>query len=147
MFSEHGFATHYLPSRRIPILLERLAAIENAHPDVINQAIEELSEARESTDPPLHLSGDKRAALDFAFRHSQAEKIVEDLQVISNDKNAEVSQWAKDTLDAINLRSPTSLKVALEAVRKGKDMSLLEALEMELGIATAYCVSPRDSVI
>lgn len=57
------------------------------------------------------------------------------------DGNTEIRAWAEETLSVMNMRSPTSLKVALEAIRKGKQLSLLEALNMELKIATAYCVS------
>ncbi|KAF8636640.1 hypothetical protein AX17_003448 [Amanita inopinata Kibby_2008] len=136
---EHGFATHYVPSRRIPQLLERLSALENPHQTIIDRAIEELSSERQSDEAPPPFTGKKRKAIDWAFRHDRIEKIVEDLTSFLGHEDTFIQQFAKDTLAMLEMRSPTSLKVALKAIRKGRDMTLLEALDMELKIATAYC--------
>ncbi|KAG5636410.1 hypothetical protein H0H81_008150 [Sphagnurus paluster] len=136
---ELGFATHYVPSRRIPVLLDRLSALENAHASVINNTVEEFVAERLPEEPPLVLAGDVRRALDFAFRHNAVEKIIKDLEVLAKHTSPAISQWATATLQALHLRSPTSLKVALKAIRQGKSMTLLQALDMELKIATAYC--------
>ncbi|KAG6814570.1 hypothetical protein H0H92_000098 [Tricholoma furcatifolium] len=134
-----GFATHYVPSRRIPILLDRLASLDKAHITVINNAVEEFSAERSPDEKPYVFSGDTRAALDYAFRHNEIEEIFQDLETFVNHSSSAVSQWAKETLEALHMRSPTSLKVALKAIRKGKTMSLLQTLEMELKIAAAFC--------
>lgn len=140
--SEHGFATHYIPARRIPTLLERLAALEHPHPTIIDRAIEELSLEHQSDERLTStLTGKIRSALDYAFRHDAVEKILEDLKSFLDHGDESVRDWAKNTLAMLELRSPTSLKVALKAIRKGRDLTLLEALNMELKIATAYCVS------
>ncbi|TFK76353.1 3-hydroxyisobutyryl-CoA hydrolase [Pluteus cervinus] len=136
---EHGFATHFIPARRIPTLIERLAALEDPHPTAIDQAIEELVSEREPSEPPLAMSGLMREALDFAFRHNSIEAIFEDLRKFSEHHDSQVRSWAKQTLETLEFRSPTSLKVALSAIRQGRSMTLLEALNMELKIATAYC--------
>ena len=142
--SEHGFATHYIPARRIPTLLERLAALEDPHPSVIDRAIEELSLEHQSDVEPIitsTITGKRRQALDHAFRHDTVEGIKKDLSSFLDHDDESVRDWAKNTLAMLEMRSPTSLKVALEAIRKGRDLTLLEALDMELKIATAYCVS------
>jgi len=136
---EHGFATHYIPSRRIPQLLERLAALENPHLSVLDRAIEELSLERQPEEDPTPFVGKTRMAIDHAFRHSQVEKIFDDLQNFLSHEDESIRQWAENTLTMLELRSPTSLKVALQALRKGRELSLLDALKMELRIATAYC--------
>ncbi len=41
------------------------------------------------------------------------------------------SKFAKDTLDTMMKRSPTSLKITHEHLRKGINMSLMECLRME----------------
>jgi 3-hydroxyisobutyryl-CoA hydrolase len=69
------------------------------------------------------------------------EEIMQELESFVGSSDKVVSDWAQATLDALQLRSPTSLKVALEAIRRGKNMDLLGALQMEIKIATAYCVS------
>jgi len=108
---------------------------------VIDHTIEEFSSERQPDDAPTPFTGKQRDALDFAFRHDRVEEIVEDLESLVHHKDAAISRWAAETIATLNLRSPTSLKVALKALRKGKNMTLLEALDMELKIATAYCVS------
>lgn len=118
-----------------------MAALEAPHASQIDRTIEELSSEREPNEPPAPFTGHKRAALDFAFRHDQVEKIFQDLEVLAKDPDGSVSQWARETITTLHLRSPTSLKVALKAIRNGKKMTLLQALEMELKIATAFCVS------
>jgi len=136
---ELGFATHYIPYRRIPLLLNRLAVLENVHSSVIDHTIEEFSSERQPDEAPTPFIADTRNALDFAFRHDRVEEIYEDLESFVNHKDAAISKWAAETIATLNIRSPTSLKVALKAIRKGKNMTLLEALNMELKIATAYC--------
>ncbi|PFH54255.1 hypothetical protein AMATHDRAFT_53149 [Amanita thiersii Skay4041] len=136
---EHGFATHYIPSRRIPVLLEQLAAMENPQPFAIDRVIEELSSERQPDEPAAPFVGKKRAALDWAFRHNQVKEIVQDLKSLRDHKDESIRQWAESTLATLEMRSPTSLKVALKAIRKGRNLTLLEALDMELKIATAYC--------
>ncbi|KAG6854712.1 hypothetical protein C0991_002425 [Blastosporella zonata] len=134
-----GFATHYIPSRRVPILLDRLSSLEDAHVSVINNAIEEFSAERSPEEKSYSLSGEVREALDHAFRHVEVEKIFEDLKIFADHTSSAVSQWATETLEALHLRSPTSLKVALKAIRKGRHMTLLDTLQMELKIAAAFC--------
>jgi 3-hydroxyisobutyryl-CoA hydrolase len=109
--------------------------------ELIDRTIEELACEREQYELSSPLVGDIRVALDSAFSHNSVEEIFRDLQEFSNRSDAAVSKWAKQTLDTLRMRSPTSLKVALMAIRRGKNMPLLETLQMELGIATAYCVS------
>lgn len=139
--SEHGFATHFVPARRIPMLLDRLAEFHNPHPSLIDRTIENFAAEREPTEPPTPFIGATRIALDSAFRHNEVEHIVEDLQMFSRSANASVKQWASNALEMLHMRSPTSLKVALTAIRRGKNLTLLETLNMELKIATAFCVS------
>ncbi|KDR81742.1 hypothetical protein GALMADRAFT_135147 [Galerina marginata CBS 339.88] len=136
---EHGFATHFIPSKRIPILLDRLAELDQPHASLVDRTIEDLSAEREPSEPPAPLTGAKRVALDYAFRHNTVEEIVKDLEIFAQSEDMEVAKWAANTLTMLHLRSPTSLKVALEAIRRGSKLSLLQALDMELKIATAFC--------
>lgn len=146
--SEHGFATHYVPSRRIPALLERVAALEEPTYQAINDLLEQESSERDPDEVASSFVGAKRVALDSAFSHNTVEEIIAELTKTSNHHEEEgVRQWASDTLEMIHLRSPTSLKVALAAIRRGKSMSLLDALQMEMNIATAFCVSRLFRVV
>ncbi|KAG2147250.1 ClpP/crotonase-like domain-containing protein [Suillus cothurnatus] len=136
---ELGFATHFVSSRTVPNLLSRLSDLEDPTPTMIDRTIEEHHTKRLPDEPVGKLTGRTRHALDMAFRHDTVEEIMEDLTKLASTSDDSVAKWASETLEILYMRSPTSLKVALEAVRRGKDMTLLEALQMEMGIATAYC--------
>lgn len=136
---EHGLATHYIPSRRIPLLLQRLAELDQPSLSLIDQTIEELSSEREPNEPRSSLIGAKRAALDSAFRHSEIEQIVFDLTELGKHPDESISTWASSALAQLEERSPTSLKVALTAIRKGKKLTLRDAFEQEMNIAGAFC--------
>ena len=123
------------------MLLDRLAELKKAHPSLIDRTIEDLSAEREPNELPPPFIGAKRAALDYAFRHNTVEKIIEDLEALTSNEDPEVRRWASETQTVLHARSPTSLKVALYAIRRGKHLSLVQALEMETKVATAYCVS------
>ncbi|KAF8136539.1 ClpP/crotonase-like domain-containing protein [Boletus edulis] len=136
---ELGLATHYVPSRTIPDLMARLAEYENPSFSQIDCTIEELHSERQPDEPTGKLTGAVRNALDSAFGHNSVEMILESLATLSSSPDTRVSGWAKQTLETLHMRSPTSLKVALAAIRRGVNMSLRDALQMEMGIATAYC--------
>ena len=79
--------------------------------------------------------------LDACFRHNSVEDIIADLKTVEQGHaKPEIRKWAQETLAALELRSPTSLKVALIALRKGRVGTLHSALQRELNIATAFCV-------
>ncbi|KAN0128531.1 ClpP/crotonase-like domain containing protein [Lactarius tabidus] len=136
---EYGLATHYIPSARVPFLLEGLAGLEKPTYAQVNEAIEDLHYDRESSEPVAPLSGEIRVALDSAFSEATVQGIISALQTYVTGSTAEVVQWAKDTLSMLKERSPTSLEVSLAAIRKGKSLDLLESFKMELGIAAAFC--------
>lgn len=126
------------------MLVDRLSALDKPHPSMVDRTIEELSSERQPEDPSTPFTGSVRAALDFAFRHDSAEDIISDLESLTNHKDLDVQNFARNTKQKLELRSPTSLKVALKAIRQGKTMTLLEALNMELKIAAAFCVSSNQ---
>jgi 3-hydroxyisobutyryl-CoA hydrolase len=138
--SELGLATHYVPSRRIPELIARLSSMEDASYEAINATIEEHSAEITSEDTFSDLVGPIREAIDASFAHNRVDKIFKTLREFESAEQESVRSWAQKTLKTLEERSPTSLKVALHAIRKGKSLSLAEALQMELGVATAYCV-------
>jgi len=130
------------------MLLDQLAELHQPHATQVDKTIEDFVAEREPSEPPAPFTGPIRIALDSAFRHNKVELILKDLEVISlTSANSSVKQWASDTLAALKLRSPTSLKVALKAIRRGKDLELLKTLDMELKIATAFCCGASPDFI
>ncbi len=118
-----------------------MVELDQPHASVIDRIIEDLSSEREASERPAPLTGAVRTALDVAFRHNKVEAIISELEAMADVENKEVQKWAVNTLEMLHLRSPTSLKVALQAIRRGRKLSLRDALDMELKIATAFCVS------
>lgn len=57
----------------------------------------------------------------------------------TEDELAAVRQWAGETRAAIELGSPTSVKLALLAIREAKSLDIEEAFLMDLRLATACC--------
>lgn len=125
--------------------MARLAEYEKPSLTQIDCTIEELHSERQPDEPSGKLMGAVRNALDSAFRYNSVEKILESLATLSSSPDTLVSGWAMQTLKTLHMRSPTSLKVALAAIRRGGNISLRDALQMEMGIATAYCVSNAPS--
>lgn len=58
------------------------------------------------------------------FMYEHAEKIMEALE-------KDGSHFAKETVETILKRSPTSVKITLEHIRQGSKLSLKECLKME----------------
>ena len=123
----------------MPALLEALAELDHPSLERIDRTLEELSSEYENEERSS-LVGPKRAAIDACFRHNEVEKIVAAVQQHTKHENETIRLWASATLAQLQDRSPTSLKLSLESIRRGKKLPLREALEMELRIAGAYCV-------
>jgi len=141
-----GIATHYVASSSIPKLLERLATLElpvskvdGIDPfNMVDAAITEFSASDWDGQQGTDLIGDKRKAIDAAFGKSTVEEIVKALEEIK-EEGGELAEWTEKTLGELALRSPTALKVALHAQTLGSQITLAEALQVELRIATAFC--------
>ena len=140
-YSELGIATHYVPSKRVPGLLEAISAIENPSYAQINSIIEEHYGEPLANEPGNTFVNELREAVDTAFGKDTVEDIISTLEELMRSKSEIVAKWAESTLSSLNMRSPTSLKVALEAIRRGKKLTLSQALGMEMGIANAFLVS------
>ncbi|CCO27584.1 hypothetical protein BN14_01568 [Rhizoctonia solani AG-1 IB] len=143
---EFGLATHFVPQRRLPTLLAALSSLADSSPEAINRTIEEHSAEISPEDPSGAFGGERRKVLDACFSHNRVESIIKDLEDVASSTGSQ-AQWAQETLDAMLARSPTSLRVALQAVRRGKHKELADALQMEMGIATAFCTGASPDFI
>ncbi|KAL5636501.1 hypothetical protein ACGC1H_000455 [Rhizoctonia solani] len=143
---EFGLATHFVPQRRLPTLFAALSSLADSSPEAINRTIEEHSAEISPDDPPATFGGERRKILDACFSHDRVESIIKDLEDVMSSSGSQ-AQWAQETRDAMLARSPTSLRVALHAVRRGKHLELADALQMEMGIATAFCTGASPDFI
>ncbi|KAJ2746844.1 3-hydroxyisobutyryl-CoA hydrolase [Coemansia sp. BCRC 34301] len=130
-----GIATHYVPAERLPMLEKRLQEIDVVDYDVVNRTIEEFVAQPEAGDMEYSLAG-LRDAIDHCFQFNKVENIIESLRQESADGGvAEVREWASRTLGQLEKMSPSSLKLTLEQLRKGRGCNIQEAFALELRLA------------
>ncbi|GAA5932987.1 enoyl-CoA hydratase/isomerase family protein [Sporobolomyces koalae] len=152
-----GFTSHYVPSERLAALENRLAELEaTATVEDVNAAINEFSADADELKLALEsypLVGSVRRALDHVFSQSTAEDMLATLAAIENGSQdlskivrsgeenevSKVKQWAKETREQIELRSPTSVKLSIKAIREGAKLNIEEVLAMDNRIAAACC--------
>ena len=131
-----GLADHFVPSDALPALLEELTRAARAGDP--HAAVAETVARYEAGAPEGEL-GVAREWIDRCFAAGTVEEILERLR-------AEGSPGAKQAAGTLEGRSPTSLKVTLEAVRRARELgSLEEVLEQEYRVSCA-CLEAPDLV-
>ena len=139
-----GIATHYIDSSSLPTLTERLSELVFRDYDpvetrlqVIDATIEEFGTGLPH-DVPMLIAGELRRAIDRCFKHDTVENIIKALQ----EEKGAMREWAEKTLKTLHERSPTSLKVALKAIRLGNDWRIGDAFRREYHIAEKFMEHP-----
>lgn len=154
-----GFATHYVSSERIPLLINRLS---NLQPPVLNEskpednhtsilssnreyfaqvkeAIEEFAENKLPEGYKYPFTLDQIKLIKNAFSQPSVEEVLSFLQ-------SDGSKFALQTYDTLIKKSPTSLKVAFELLNRGKKNTIRKQFELELFTATNLMnVKPEES--
>jgi enoyl-CoA hydratase/carnithine racemase len=143
---ELGIATHFLPSIKMEELETRV--IEGAvrgNPEksraAINALLAELGSAGLSgADPSVSVFGSDRAAgrgrIAACFDNKASlENIISSLEILRASGGEADQAWAEQTLLSLSLCSPTSLKVTLAQLQRGRTMDLKACLEMEYRIS------------
>ncbi|HZD92369.1 MAG TPA: enoyl-CoA hydratase/isomerase family protein [Pseudolabrys sp.] len=120
-----GIATHYVPSARHPDLLEGLMGTVSV--DATLAAFAEPAGAG-----PLTA---RRAVIDRLFAHDTVEAILAALEREAGTGGADAA-WADKTAATMRTKSPLSLKIALEQVRRGKDWDFETCMRAEFRIVS-----------
>ncbi|CAE8637864.1 unnamed protein product [Polarella glacialis] len=122
-----GLATHFCPSERLPDVEASLRALGDRASDAaaVASAISEVAGASQPDLSKASLEANA-AAIERCFGacSSSAEEIVLRLE-------AESSEWSANTLKVLRSKSPLSIKVSLEALRRHQAVSLKEAIIAE----------------
>ncbi|KAL7341933.1 3-hydroxyisobutyryl-CoA hydrolase [Rhodotorula toruloides] len=160
-----GLATHYVPSDRLADLEHRLSELDvTATHETVNACIEEFVADSDELRTALEaypLVGPVRRAIDEIFSRKSPEEMVSELAklyekerpddpepdvsrfTLHPDRDAEdaseVRRWAKETREAIELRSPTSVKLTVQAIRQGRNLTIDDVFKMDARIAAACC--------
>ena len=114
-----GLATHAVPSEAFAAIRERLQAGEA--PDTVL-----ADHARDPGSPPLEA---QRAMIDRVFDEGSVAEIIADLEF-------EGSEAASQIAKTIKAKSPTSLRIAFEQMRRGSEIDFREAMRMEFRIVS-----------
>ncbi|KAI9340844.1 ClpP/crotonase-like domain-containing protein [Obelidium mucronatum] len=127
-----GIASHYMPAKKIPALLEALGNIETDELVEINRVLEKFAEPL-SLDVWRHwtLGGETSKAINRTFQFDTIEEIIAALE-------AENSEWARKTLVELRAVSPTSLKVTLQQLRRGRKLDFASCFRMEYRMVQGF---------
>ena len=121
-----GLADHYVPSDRLELLATELASGE------VDQVLAKFAEQ-----PPEAPGAAEREWVDAAFSAETVEEVLRRLR-------GRPEEAAQEAADAIDTKSPTSLKVTLRELRTRFD-SLEQALDQEYRVSLS-CVRVGDFV-
>lgn len=118
-----GLADHFVPSESLPALAEALES------STAEAAVERFAQAA----PDSALMA-QREWIDACYAGDDAEEIVRSLRSIGGE--------AASAADTINAKSPTSVKVTLESLRRVRGLSLEEALDQEYRVGLRLLAAP-----
>jgi enoyl-CoA hydratase len=116
-----GIATHFVPSRRLDALIDDLVA--GVWQDDAGGAIGRILAAH-SADPGRKGPPEQRATVDRCFAHDR----IEDILVALDGDGSAFATAARAALRAV---SPTSLKLTLQEMRRGRMLGFDDCLRME----------------
>jgi len=133
---ESGLATHYCPSDKLAEVEDRLRSLGNAGDlEAVSSVIKAVA-GDAVADPKKAVLKPNAAAIERCFGGvASAEEIVARLE-------NEGCDWSKETLTTLRLRSPTSVKVTLDAVQRHASVSFKEAFQMEYRMSQ-WCMRPQ----
>ena len=149
-----GIATHYLDSSTLSSLTSRLAELEFKDYDDMHTRLETIAatvaeyDSGLPHDEPILLAGELRKAIDRCFKYDTMEEIINALEYEQQRENdegvdyTEIRNWATKTLNTLLERSPTSLKVTLAQMRRGRHWNIAEAFQREYHIAGRFMSHP-----
>ncbi|CAM1508242.1 Fc.00g050900.m01.CDS01 [Cosmosporella sp. VM-42] len=140
----HGIATHYLHSSSLPDLEARLAELRFKDGDdlptrlsLINETLEEFCTGL-PYDQPMRMSGKIRQAIDRCFNKNNVNDIIAALET----ETGQTAGWAKQQLEVLHKRSPTSVHVTLRQMRTGGEWDMAETFQKEYQIASKFMQHP-----
>lgn len=122
-----GLADYCVPHEQFAELERRLDEQDWSMPPL--QALTNLLVSMGGTELPDAPFKTLAPAIDEHFSHDNVAAI---LQSLASETRAEYRDWAAETLKTMDSRSPLSMSVTLEMLRRGRNLSLAECFAMEL---------------
>jgi len=131
-----GVATHFCESSKMPEVEQELMSLANPSDKAVAAVLDaHHSACKLDEDKPFVLQ-EHIATIDDAFAASTVEQILQNLE-----NNG--SPWALKQVETIRKMSPTSLKISLEQLRRGANLSLADVLTMEYRLSQS-CMHDHD---
>ncbi len=125
-----GLATHHVPAARFPALLGALA--DGMAPD---RALASLSQP-----PGVAALDANRAVIHAAFSRDTVAAVLQELDRLAG----QASEFASATAKLMRAKSPSSMAIALEQMRRGVSMTFEEAMITEFRIVSRIAVRNAD---
>ncbi|NWG47328.1 MAG: enoyl-CoA hydratase/isomerase family protein [Alphaproteobacteria bacterium] len=125
-----GLASHYVPHAAMEALLAALARLDAPDASAIETCL-----AAGATDPGAGSLSAVRERIDHFFGKDSLAAILAGLAG-SDDP------WARDQLALLRTKSPRSLGVTFEALRRARGLSFRETMRMELRVASHLATAP-----
>ncbi|MGE5648955.1 MAG: enoyl-CoA hydratase/isomerase family protein [Bacillota bacterium] len=116
-----GLADVYVPSARLPALLELIAS-DNG--DDVRATIRSFAMQADTVVPATSMLAEQRALIDRHFAH-------DDVVSIAASLASDVDPFAQKTLAVMNKRSPLMMCVTLAQLRRGAKLGIADCLRME----------------
>ncbi|MBT2739052.1 enoyl-CoA hydratase/isomerase family protein [Bacillus sp. ISL-7] len=133
-----GAADYYLESKGWPKLMQAIQE-KRWSLDSAQQEMDQLLKQYSPPSPvPSSLLTSMKDRIDQHFQFETIEDIISSLKIAA-DKGDE---WADKTVNTILPKSPTSLKVTLRQLQKGKGKQLCECFDMEKNVAMNFMKCP-----
>mmetsp|Transcript_45587 Transcript_45587/g.177360 ORF Transcript_45587/g.177360 Transcript_45587/m.177360 type:complete len:409 (-) Transcript_45587:913-2139(-) len=126
-----GVATHYVPTSLLDSLERRLSEVINTRefdPDIVRLALEECTEAVAPIGDYPNIE-----SIESCFGKDTVEEILDELGKLQADGGG-AAEFAKEAIDSMTKANPLSLKLALEAQKRGSKSTLRECFEMEFAL-------------
>ncbi|MBV6632752.1 MAG: enoyl-CoA hydratase/isomerase family protein [Alphaproteobacteria bacterium] len=136
-------ATHHVPSDKLDALVDALASADWGQAEtgkerlfadgIIEPFVTDAGEAKLAA---------LQDAIDQAFGSDTVEEIIAELTSMIGGAGAD-GEWAKETVETMGKRSPTSMKIAREQLDRGTALDLESCLVMEYRL-TQGCMAGHD---
>eukprot|EP00252_Welwitschia_mirabilis_P002402 TRINITY_DN12355_c0_g1_i1.p1 TRINITY_DN12355_c0_g1~~TRINITY_DN12355_c0_g1_i1.p1 ORF type:complete len:381 (-),score=70.13 TRINITY_DN12355_c0_g1_i1:121-1263(-) len=133
-----GLATHYVSSKHLRLLEERLSKVKAPDPEVVSSLIDACSEN-------VCLNHDSALyRMDLIERCFSKETVEDILLGLELEATTVADQWLQSAIHSIKKASPISLKITLRSIREGRSQKLHECLIREYRMSY-HCVYRKVS--
>lgn len=123
---EIGFAQHKIPSEQLSTLINEFVQQSLSNHQAVTNIIDQFSLPIHTSELFLH-----KNEIDNCFSQNTVEEILQQLESHS-------TEWCAQTAALLKSKSPTSLKVTLQALQQAKTLSFDECMKMEYRLTCRF---------